>query len=108
MPNILNHFIHSFVQPNKIRLEDDEEIQQERHRFVLDCHEHMLEICKQRNRNLITRDYRTIPEMLNMELVKRELMKMVKSDPLTCGYVHVWVSSGRILNWNIDYVKDRV
>jgi len=91
-----------------IYLDDDVETAQEVFDFVSTCFDNILNTCEDYKRTLIVRDYAIIPEMLPLSKVKKELAGMVSHNECTKGYVNVWISSGRVLNWCIDHKKNRV
>lgn len=92
----------------RIHLEDDADVQQELCDFVSTCFEKILDVCSDPKRKLIQRDYAFVPMVLPMENVEKELREMVRTNAITKGYVHVWISSDRVVNWCIDHEKNRL
>jgi hypothetical protein len=81
----------------------------ERKVFVENCYKDMLQACtKHSTEHSIQRDYAVIPMFVNDNQVVKDLKQMIKNDSNTDGYVHVYVTRGKILNWVIDYKKHRL
>lgn len=101
-----------FLNAFKINFEDeyrhhDEKTNIETEAFIERCFLDIISHCE-KTRKLITRDYMFIPEFMDMQFVKNELKRMIAADENTRGYVNVWTSSGRVINWCIDYKRDRI
>jgi len=99
-----------FRGSKSVVLEKDSEAELKMNEFVDDLFTDILTYCNDypATSRHIKRDYAFVPAFLDLKKTRDELKSVIENNASTKGYVNVYLTSDRVLNWAIDNKKNRI
>jgi hypothetical protein len=98
-----------FYRPT-VSLDEDSSAQLKLISFIKELFDDILLYCEENpepTQRLIKRDYAYVPESFNVVQARNELQNRIRNNESTKGYVNVYLTSDRVLNWVIDNRPNR-